>query len=414
MAQRVNHGLIMTVNPSKGSLEPWLMRTLARLVIFPDGKSLYEHWQKEMGGNNKATFVIEETVIGNDTFKWEINKFGTDNATMNLSLTMAIPTQTDDNTYVFRVALPTKYMPMGSTSRYSGSTFSVSERKESSFMKYKCLHNVHLEVVEDRYIDITVDHFKDLDSVDLSDLTYITGCFDITCYIEFMSVGSATLPNLTPQVHPVIIPIQVGPDGRIMPLLTQVIADTFDTGDKWTVADDAITKMTFSEGQLVTTGGSTKNDIYRMVYKDANLTAGRYLIQLDMTTVGGAATGGTFAVGFNTDEAATGNYMQVRFHGTNDTIYIDNVTDGVSQQIQVGNSLVREANQTFKIDIVVDKPENTLTVYVDGEQKCMYKNQNPPWGRGTGLAFIRTWGGTNEIKIDNLKVTTDEPVSTIK
>lgn len=195
--QRIHHGLIMIADQSTGAIFPWLQKTLAKLVIFPDGKTLWEHWQEEMTEVNKAKFRKEQTKLGNDTFNWETNVFGSSNVVLKLHVMMAVPTQTNDNHYVYTIELPSQYIPASQAVDYDNACFNVTERENSTFMRKKCIHNVYTEIVsgtetnEDgddisyTRLRVIVDHFKDVDNVNLDDEPYITGNFDIVCNLSF-------------------------------------------------------------------------------------------------------------------------------------------------------------------------------------------------------------------------------------
>lgn len=185
MAKRIPYGHIMVNDPTTGALFPWLQKTIARLVIFPDGEDLWTHWQKEMTEVNKAKFRREETKLGNNTFNWETNTFGNSNAVLKLHTVMALPVQTGNNLYIYKIALPTLYVPDKKKVTYDGASFSVLERENSTFMRRHCLHNVYIDVVNNSELWITVDHLKGIDNVNLGTERYITGGFDITCDVSF-------------------------------------------------------------------------------------------------------------------------------------------------------------------------------------------------------------------------------------
>lgn len=185
MAQRIKHGIILATDPSTGTLFPWLQRTLARLVIFPDGRDLWDHWQEEMTEVNKAKFRREQTHLGDNTFNWETNVFGTSNAVLKLHVVMALPTQPGNNKYVYRITLPEQYVPATQEVDYAGACFNVTERENSTFMRRRCLHNVYTDVINNSELRVTVEHFKNIDGVNLDGESYITGGFDIVCNLGF-------------------------------------------------------------------------------------------------------------------------------------------------------------------------------------------------------------------------------------
>lgn len=188
MAQRLKHGVILAVDHSTGALFPLLQRTLARLVIFPDGKDLWTHWQEEMSEVNKATFRKEQTRLGDNTFNWETNTFGVCNAVLKLHVVMALPVQPGNNTYVYKIPLPKKFIPSPYRVSYDSATFNVTERENSTFMRRRCLHNVYTDVIDNSELRITVDHLKSIDKVNLDTETFITGGFDIVCNLSFEGV----------------------------------------------------------------------------------------------------------------------------------------------------------------------------------------------------------------------------------
>lgn len=195
MAKNIKHGLIMVVDPTTGALFPWLQRTLARLVIFPDGRNLFDHWQEEMSEVNKAKFRIEQTQLGDNIFNWETNTFGTSNAVLKLHVVMAVPTQPGNNRYVYKIKLPTKYIPDGRQVDYDDASFSVFERENSTFSRNHCLHNVFVNVDDNKELQVIVDHLKNIDNVNLNTKPYITGSFDITCNLAFKIHRSTSLTS---------------------------------------------------------------------------------------------------------------------------------------------------------------------------------------------------------------------------
>ena len=192
--QRVRQGLIMVNDPTTGSLYPWLQRTLAKLVIFPDGRDLWEHWKEEMADVNKATFRREQTYLGDNSFAWETNTFGTCNAVLKLHAAMSLPAQPGDNRYIYRITLPNKFIPTGRKANYEAASFSVFERENSTFIRNRCLHNVSINV-EDEELQVIVDHLKEIDNVNLDTEPYITGSFDITCDISFNAYSSDNMTS---------------------------------------------------------------------------------------------------------------------------------------------------------------------------------------------------------------------------
>lgn len=190
MAQRIKHGVILATDRSTGALFPWLQRTLARLVIFPDGKDLWTHWQEEMTEVNKAKFRREQTHLGANTFNWETNTFGNSNAVLKLHVVMALPTQSGNNKYVYKIPLPDQFIPDPLTVDYTGVCFNITERENSTFMRRGCLHNVYTDVLNNSELQVIVEHLKRIDNVSLDSEPYITGSFDIVCNLGFETRNS--------------------------------------------------------------------------------------------------------------------------------------------------------------------------------------------------------------------------------
>lgn len=184
MARRLKVGHILVNDRTAGTLYPLLIRTLARFVIFPDGRSLIDHWDEEMSERNKAKFITEQTVLGNDTFHWEINLFGDENVVMSSHIVKGIPVQTGNNTYRFEIALPTLFVPVNRALRYNSSSVTVTERINSTFIKRKCQHSIYTDFEGDTLI-IYVEHYKSADSVNLSTEPYIQGDFNISLQMAF-------------------------------------------------------------------------------------------------------------------------------------------------------------------------------------------------------------------------------------
>ena len=195
------------------SLKPGLLSTLARVVYFPDGKTLLEKWETEVKKTLEIKHTTEVTTLDTNSFKWSCTKYGDKKFSISLRVRPSVDnipesidngseleagsitiTKMDENgniyeehinygnngiieQYRFPIALPEKFAE-GRSFNLAASTVNLTEGADSHFITKHTVHNCYTEI-KNGVLNIYVNHFKNMDGIDLSDLPYITGDFSV-------------------------------------------------------------------------------------------------------------------------------------------------------------------------------------------------------------------------------------------
>ena len=206
-------GFLLRRDKETESLKPYIMKTLARFVIFADGKTLQQKWDAQFGSSSKVlTERKTYTDADGKTYQWNFNQFGTEQfssfgrfrihkaneyteitnpkseGTIQVTKidssgnteTSEVPWGTSGtiHQYIFTIPLPTDLVEEGCSCNWDDAVINITEGDQSTFMINHMFHSVVPSISEDNLV-IKVNHFKNLDGVDLGNVEYITGDFSV-------------------------------------------------------------------------------------------------------------------------------------------------------------------------------------------------------------------------------------------
>lgn len=208
-------GFLMNRDKSTESMRPTIMSTLARAIFFPDGETLLEKWEKNIG-KSVAVVPTIEYIVNEETdssFKWTCTTMGedrfmisghfkpsidnnpttietADETTGSITLTKTdsdgtvtteeIPYGSNANIeqYKFEIMLPSEFIGENFVN-FADAAVIVTEGSASHFQVMHTFHNLYTEFTDDGKLYVYVNHYKGLDAVDMNTLTFVTGDFSI-------------------------------------------------------------------------------------------------------------------------------------------------------------------------------------------------------------------------------------------
>ena len=207
-------GFLLKRDKHTESLKPMLISTLARAVFFPDGKTLVEKWNEEIKSSIRIVHTKEVKELDGSTYGWSCTTFGDEKYILSGhyrpsiaydpvaiqgeggsggSLVLIKNNEVTGETYEdvipygvnagieqyrFVIPMPIKFLD-GRTTLFNNASINITEGHESSFLTMNTFHNIYAEYNSGNLF-IYVNHFKGLDAIDLSNLPYITGDFNVT------------------------------------------------------------------------------------------------------------------------------------------------------------------------------------------------------------------------------------------
>ena len=195
--------------------------------------------------------------------------------------------------------------------------------------------------------------------------------------------------------------------GEHLTQLSRTLAeDNFANGDNWTKSNNSIA---IENGKVSFSGLSATN---RIDWNSGKIRADKFLIQFDLipssVTANGCDINAEFMLNPETNER-----LVVRFKLSTQTIKIGKTTDDTEATLNknqyASGTFTWSADQSLKIDILVDRAQGTITVYVDGDKKADVTNHvNDIKAMEQGnFAFSAQWANQT-FDITNFKITTDE------
>lgn len=208
-------GFLMNRDKNTESMRPTIMSTLARAIFFPDGETLLEKWEKNIGKSVAVVpsieYLVDETT--DSSFKWTCTTIGEDRfmlsgrfrpsianeptvienengsgGTFTITKTDSegnvtqeeIPYGTGSSTeqYKFEIMLPSDFIGDNYVN-FSEAAVMVTEGSSSHFQVMHTFHNLYTEFTDEGKLYVYVNHYQGLDAVDMSTLTFVTGDFSI-------------------------------------------------------------------------------------------------------------------------------------------------------------------------------------------------------------------------------------------
>lgn len=197
-------GFMLFRNKHTESLQPFIFKTLARCIFFPDGKSLLEKWKEEINTSLLVRHEYENKIAENKSiYKWSCCTFegekyqlvGHFKPNMDPSNHIVIAGHGKVgaiNRYKFEIPLPTDFKKERKIEYRNNSTVIFSEGENSTFIEYDTMHSVKVQK-KDASLLFIIDHYIGQDQVDLSELKWIT--FDINIIVDGMFMVYSTGSN---------------------------------------------------------------------------------------------------------------------------------------------------------------------------------------------------------------------------
>lgn len=167
---------------------PFLQRTLARLIMFPDGKNLLDKWGEQVDTITPAVFTREKVIHENgSSFIWNCTRFDDDGYRLSVKLEQYIDNVTTNyayngnkvkHRYTFSIPLPMKFIPPGYSAQYDRAVVIATDARDCLFTEQHAIRYVSAEILTG-YLYVYLDHFPDLDGKDFSDYPNIKGDFNV-------------------------------------------------------------------------------------------------------------------------------------------------------------------------------------------------------------------------------------------
>lgn len=195
------------------SMKPIIISTLARAVFFPDGKSLLTKWEEEIKSSvaiNHKTEVTEDDT--GSSYKWSCTTFGEtkyqlighfrpsiansptsingEGVQSSITITKkdsegnvteeVIPYGTNSSIKQYRYVIPVPVdFANGKICNFATASINITEGSESDFLLCHTFHNMYAEYANGN-LSIYVNHYNGMDAVDMSNLLYVTGDFNVS------------------------------------------------------------------------------------------------------------------------------------------------------------------------------------------------------------------------------------------
>lgn len=198
------------------TIKPGILSVLARATYFPDGETLLTKWERDVKKNIEIKCTDEVATYEDSTYRWNCTKFGNKSFTISgrfrpnvdniptiidksgeqtVQAGSLVITRMDENgeqitenipygnsgiieQYRFPIPMPTKFAEDLRINMASAS-INMTEGSESHFMSKHTIHDCFTEY-KNGVLSVYVNHFKNIDAIDLSELPYISGDFSIT------------------------------------------------------------------------------------------------------------------------------------------------------------------------------------------------------------------------------------------
>lgn len=203
-------GFMIFRNKSDESIRPFILKTLARAVYFPDGKDLYTHWKNEILSGMIVGCDNASVDVGNagSSVRWNVIQFGdkmyqysghfqvsmdptefimhnkpTNAGTISLqsdgnSVEIPYGKNGEIHVYKYSIPLPVKTIPSGKFGNYGRASVTVTEGMTSDFMIQNTMHQISYAIVNNT-LTLYLYHNYGLDGIDLTAGNYINLDFSV-------------------------------------------------------------------------------------------------------------------------------------------------------------------------------------------------------------------------------------------
>lgn len=203
-------GFMIFRNKTDESIRPFILKTLARAVYFPDGKDLYTHWKEEILSGLVITTTDVPVSVGNagSSVNWSVIQYGTEKYQYSGHFQVSInpkeftiqnkPTNAgtisvtagndkmditygengEMHVYKYAIPLPVKSIPNGKYGNYAKSSVIVTEGMGSDFMIKNTVHQFSYEI-SNNTLNLYLYHNYGLDGIDMTAGNYINLDFSV-------------------------------------------------------------------------------------------------------------------------------------------------------------------------------------------------------------------------------------------